>query len=243
MLYILGKMNYASSQNTILKALSGKINDFYLAGGTALSLFYFRHRQSLDLDFFTQDFKRLRVRQIINALSVSLNKEIEIAAERGGRKNLSITVAYAHVTKNGYIKIDFVQDILSLIKPPVVVNGIRVLSLEDIYLRKISAICGVLQLTDDTGRNITKGKRQEAKDLYDLYFLSHTFMRLSAFFKRYCDALAREAIITWWRTYGRLSMRTGLLELKTNKNISYRAIEAHIEKEIGIILEEEIEAV
>jgi len=29
---------------------------FYLTGGTALARFYFHHRESLDLDLFTNDF-------------------------------------------------------------------------------------------------------------------------------------------------------------------------------------------
>ena len=45
-----------SCQKTVLKALSGRMDNFYLAGGTALSLFYFQHRLSVDLDFFTQNF-------------------------------------------------------------------------------------------------------------------------------------------------------------------------------------------
>lgn len=42
-------------QETVLKNFS-EIQDsqqFYLTGGTALSYFYLRHRQSNDLDFFT----------------------------------------------------------------------------------------------------------------------------------------------------------------------------------------------
>ena len=36
-------------QKEVLRALSGRVNEFYLAGGTALSLFYFRHRLSVEL--------------------------------------------------------------------------------------------------------------------------------------------------------------------------------------------------
>ncbi len=37
----------------VIDQLSDKLNDFYLAGGTALAL-QLGHRKSLDLDFFSQ---------------------------------------------------------------------------------------------------------------------------------------------------------------------------------------------
>lgn len=45
-------------QNKVLKLFTGKMEDFYLAGGTALSRFYFNHRISYDLDFFTRSFSK-----------------------------------------------------------------------------------------------------------------------------------------------------------------------------------------
>ena len=57
-------------QKKVLKKLSGKIDDFYLAGGTALSLFYFQHRLSVDLDFFApaKEFSFRRVEEIVAEL-------------------------------------------------------------------------------------------------------------------------------------------------------------------------------
>ena len=67
MLYILFSMDQYTIgyQEKVLKALEGKIDNFYLAGGTALSLFYFHHRQSDDLDFFTQEFNQDMINKII----------------------------------------------------------------------------------------------------------------------------------------------------------------------------------
>jgi len=45
-------------QDNILRFLAGKVKNFYLAGGTALSRVYFRHRISYDLDFFTKKFSQ-----------------------------------------------------------------------------------------------------------------------------------------------------------------------------------------
>lgn len=46
---------------------------FYLTGGTALARFYFNHRESLDLDLFTNDFGEdfSQVNQVIKALGLS----------------------------------------------------------------------------------------------------------------------------------------------------------------------------
>src|SRR3989344_1618200 len=48
---------YIKLQDKFLKAFfAGRFSqDFYLTGGTALAKFYFQHRESFDLDFFTQE--------------------------------------------------------------------------------------------------------------------------------------------------------------------------------------------
>ena len=48
----------------VLKALSGKMEGYYLVGGTALSLFYFQHRESYDLDLFSKEFSKKRIENI-----------------------------------------------------------------------------------------------------------------------------------------------------------------------------------
>ena len=55
----------------ILPKLADKIDDFYLAGGTALSMFYYQHRESFDLDFFTKSFSKERIFKIIDNLKNS----------------------------------------------------------------------------------------------------------------------------------------------------------------------------
>ena len=59
-------------QEAALKSLSGRIDEFYLSGGTALSLFYFQHRLSSDLDFFTKDFSVRRIKEIVSYMSSDL---------------------------------------------------------------------------------------------------------------------------------------------------------------------------
>ena len=71
-------------QQEVLKTLAGRMDDFYLAGGTALSQFYFQHRLSVDLDFFTRSFDYQKVMEVVKYLEGALNKKIEIRMETSG---------------------------------------------------------------------------------------------------------------------------------------------------------------
>lgn len=223
--------------------MAGQIDDFYLVGGTALSLYYFQHRESLDLDFFTHDFKRERILDTIKLLSEKLGKKIELVKEQGHRDRAKIMIFTFPAGKSESLKIDFVQDFFDFIKPPKLINGIKVLSLEDIFLKKIFAITGTSQTEDLIGRKITKGGRQEAKDYYDLYCLSHIFMRLSDFSFKYGNYIIREALVRWFRTFDRTNIKTGLLELKLKRPVDYRDMERHFKKEIDKILQKEIDLI
>lgn len=227
-------------QDAILKTLSGKIDEFYLAGGTALPLFYFQHRLSVDLDFFTVDFLPRRVKEIVTYLGNRLDKTIELVAQNLNAKENRMFIYHIHFTAKDILKIDFVEDVLNLIKPTRIVEGIRVLSLEDIYLRKLYAITGAISEIDEIGRAKTHGGRTEAKDFYDLYFLSHTFMSISKFIAKYDSPVMIEGLIRWFRSYDRMSMMNGVLTLDVDRDIDYKNIEEHFRKEIDKIIESQL---
>lgn len=227
-------------QDKILKTLSGKVDNYYLGGGTALSKVYFQHRQSFDLDFFTSKFSRKNILNLIELLSDNTNKEFELIREQQGRNKVNMMIFSAYLSKNEAIKIDFIEDYIKILKPAKQVNGIWIFSLEDIYLRKLYAITGTIETFDLIGRKISKGGRQEAKDFYDLYFLSHTFMNLSDFAFKYCNMTMQESLIRWFRTYPRLEIKTGLLELKIKKKCDYKELEKHFKEQISQLLEKQI---
>jgi hypothetical protein len=193
------------------------------------------------LDFFTRHFNRARVFEIVGLLSALLNKKAVLTAQSSGKSKIKMLVFSIPITSAQALKIDFIQEYLNFIKPPKAINGIMVLSLEDIYIRKIYAATGTAFMQDSIGRNIAKGGRQEAKDFYDLYCLSHTFMRLSDFSFRYGNPLMREAIIGWFRTYSRPDIKTGLLELKVRSKANYQEMERHFKKEIDKMIERSVE--
>lgn len=226
-------------QERVLRLLAGRIEDFYLVGGTALSLYYFHHRESLGLDFFTTDYSKKRVGEIAAFLSTSLKKKINLMAEQPKKGKARISVYSVPIDRKESLKIDFVEDYVGLTKPPKYINGINVASLEDIYIKKVYTIAGTSHEEDLTGRKVSRGGRQTAKDFFDLYCLSHTFMRLSEFSFKFCDRLTREGIIRWFHSYGRLDMKTGLLELELKKAVDYRDMERHFKQEIKAILEKE----
>jgi len=237
-------------QSIVLQSLSNKIDNFYLAGGTALSVFYFQHRVSFDLDFFTPQFSHKRIQGIIAYLKTHLKpdyasdgRKIEITLTAQNLKNdtAKMMVYYIYFSSRDILKIDFAEDTMNLIKETKIVEGIRILSLEDIYLRKIYTITGVMPVLDEAGKKKFIGGRAEAKDLFDIYFLSHTFMPLSRFVKKYGNPTIKEGLISWFRSYDRMRMRDGILNLDTDKGIDYKTIEKHLNKEIDKIIESEIE--
>jgi len=224
-------------QDSVLKRLSGKIDEFYLAGGTALSLFYFQHRLSVDLDFFTPSFSYKRVQEIIEYLKNSLKKRIELAGQSLDETKTKILVYNIYFNTKDILKIDFVEDTLKLIKPTRLIEGIKILSLEDIYLRKIYAVSGMVPSIDKVGRKKLLGGRTEAKDFYDLYFLSHTFMNLSKFMEEYGDPIMLEGLIRWFRSYDRMAIMDELLTLDIDNEMDCKKIEAHFKKELDKIIE------
>ncbi len=228
-------------QDKVLKLLSGKMEGFYLGGGTALSQVYFNHRFSLDLDFFTQNFNLSTIRNVVSNLKRALGKKIRLAGQTSGKDKARMAVYYILIDEENTLKLDFIEDWVKLIKPLKSIDGIDVLSKEDIYLRKILAIAGFIESIDVVGRKRFLGGREEAKDFYDLYFLSHTFMGLSRFASTYCDASQREGLIRWFRTYDRLNMKAGIRELKAQTKPDYNQIERHFKKEIDKLIEKEIE--
>jgi hypothetical protein len=65
-------------------------------------------------------------------------------------------------------------------------------------------------------------------------------MRLSEFARRYCDSTRKEGLITWFRSYDRMEMKTGLLDIITDNRIDYKNMEKHFNEEIDRLVKKEI---
>ncbi|MFP4473854.1 MAG: nucleotidyl transferase AbiEii/AbiGii toxin family protein [Candidatus Omnitrophota bacterium] len=224
-----------------MTSLSEKANPYYLAGGTALSLFYLGHRASYDLDFFTQTIDYSAADTILEHIQHSLSVTAQLAAEQRRPELVPMRVYHLQDPKTKEnCKIDFVQDPVRLLSAPDRINGIDILSKEDIYYRKIYTVSGASSEQNITGKDIRVGGRQEAKDFFDLYFLSTVFIPLSEFITRYADFSMVEGLIYWYRTFDRTQMKTDLLELITAHTVDFREMDRHIHDEIQRLIREQI---
>lgn len=128
--------------------------NFYFTGGTALSAVYLHHRESEDLDFFSEnEFDSTEVEFFIENISQRLQaKPILIQRER--------TRIYRLMKgKDLTIKVDFAYYPYKRIKKGVRVEGAIVDSLQDIATNKLHTVTS----------------RTEVKDFVDLYFLLKNF--------------------------------------------------------------------
>ena len=132
---------------TLIKELQQlpELNNFYLVGGTALSLML-GHRNSIDIDLFTQN--EFTADEIEDLLKPKYSYTTTLA-----RKNTVLAVI-------NNIKTDFIKHTYPLILPPITEEGITFLSKEDIAAMKFHAI-------------IQSGKR--LKDFIDIYYLLQHF--------------------------------------------------------------------
>ena len=126
---------------------------YYLSGGTALAAYYLHHRESDDLDFFTD-------------LAVALpavTAFIQQAKDYLDAKKLTYEHLYdRHIftlETKPMLKVEFTRYPFSHLAPFIEKNGIRVDSLLDIGVNKLFALFD----------------RNEPKDFVDLYFILKKF--------------------------------------------------------------------
>ena len=129
------------------------------------------------------------------------------------------------------LKIDFVQDVI--FDNPTIrkIEGVRVYSIENIYLQKIIAISGTQPETDEIGRQIIEG-RKEARDVFDIYILSKNIQPLHIFLQRASSQLQR-GIIHWYRTFSRQELKLALIDLDIyDTKFNSREMIIYLENEI-----------
>lgn len=213
-----------SEQRKIARMVTKKFKKYYLTGGTALS-FYFDHRFSEDLDFFTQDYKKEDPDKIMRFIFKETGFNFKLDAEQDDPKLIPMKVYFLELKRGNILKIDFVQDFERNIKR--IKNGVH--SIEDIYYRKISAAMGRVKKEDKTGRIIHAG-RQSVKDLFDLYYLSKQHEPISEFFFEYFSYDKVESFVAWHRRFNRMNLKIELLDLVPN--VDTAEIIKHLDSEV-----------
>ena len=122
-----------------------ELKEFYLVGGTALTL-QLGHRNSIDIDLFsTKDFLDST---IINFLRTKFTIDLVY-----NKPNSIICII------NG-VKVDFIKHDYPIIEPIITEEGISMLSPQDICAMKLNAI---------------QNSGQRLKDFIDIYFLLELF--------------------------------------------------------------------
>lgn len=124
---------------------------FYLTGGTALSGFYYNHRESLDIDLFTPyDLDLSEITHLLFRSQKRL-KWIRIEKARGlGGNNFIL-----HFPEKDTLRVDFFYYTFEPLKRRKVWKGLKIDSLEDIATNKLDMILS----------------RKKMRDYVDLYFL------------------------------------------------------------------------
>lgn len=147
--------NYAMQDQFLEKFFSSKFAaSFYLTGGTALARFYFQHRESVDLDLFTNGATADMDDVNRTLLRIASDLGWTIQSQRSADAFLEY---FFSGTDNLILKVDVVRDI-PVHFGDVQTNGkVQIDSLENIGSNKVTAIYG----------------RTEAKDFIDLYWIIH----------------------------------------------------------------------
>lgn len=147
------KFGFTPIQKTIFDCFSKTsfCNNFYFTGGTALSIFYFQHRESEDLDFFSEsDFDADLAVEFMEEMALKLNAKL--------RSTFHERVKIFELVDDDnelIIKVDFGFYPHPRLKKGMVVGGVEIDSLEDIGANKLHTIL----------------QRTQVKDFVDLYFL------------------------------------------------------------------------
>jgi predicted nucleotidyltransferase component of viral defense system len=229
------------AQLKLLRTFAKESKTFALAGGTALELFYLRHRFSRDLDFFSPKYDLKEIDSMISKFEKTIEEPIKLENEffTPDRAKVRFYVAKIKGTKTP-VKIDFVEDVF-FHKPTIKrFGGIPVYDVEEIYFQKIMALVGTRLVLDEVGREISTGRRA-IRDVVDIYYLSKEVEALHKFMKKLSHQYQR-GIIHWYRTYSRQETKLGVLDLEIyDKNFDVSGMIRYLDEEIEKFMHEVIE--
>lgn len=148
----MGRIGFTKLQNqvftSVAKSSIGK--QFYFTGGTALSVFYLKHRESEDLDFFSEDdFDNEPIIDLIGQISEKLKLRYIFTQKYKTRMFELIN------REKTLLKVDFNHYPYKRVEKGMEQEGMIIDSLRDIAGNKL----------------LTINQRTTVKDFVDLYFL------------------------------------------------------------------------
>ncbi|OGB89490.1 hypothetical protein A2625_01060 [candidate division WOR-1 bacterium RIFCSPHIGHO2_01_FULL_53_15] len=230
-----------AAQLKLLDSLAGTAKTFALAGGTALELYYLKHRFSRDLDLLSPEYGAAEIENIIKAFEGALSARFTLESEFTAQNRASVRFYTAQVQGSAEpLKIDFVEDVLSPRPKLRHFNGVPVYDAAAIYFQKIVTLTGAQLRTDEIGRESPAG-RNEPRDIFDIYYLSKMISPLHKFLKGLSRQYQR-GMIQWYRGYSRQEMKLGVLDLDIyDKDFNAAEMISHIVREVKIFISETID--
>lgn len=229
------------AQKEALKSFSKIKSTFALTGGTALELFYLKHRFSKDLDLFSARYSAQEVDKIVTALKKGMGKEIKLEDQFVLASHAQVRFYTIEIPGAAFpLKIDFVEDVL-FDRPKIKrIEGVPVYDVENIYFQKITTITGTRQQKDDIGREEISGRR-EVRDVIDLYYLSEKIKPLHLFLQDLSREYQR-GIVRWYQTFSRQEFKLGFLDFDLyDKGLNSVRVIKHMEKEIKEFIKGEVQ--
>ncbi len=229
------------AQKKVLEVFSKKSKSFALCGGTALELYYLKHRFSADLDFFSPKYNLAEIDKLVLEFKKCGSGKIKLGAEFIADGHARVRF-YAVSVKDldRPLKIDFVEDVL--FETPVIkrFEGVPVYSVEHIYFQKLVTLTGTRQGEDDIGRQILGGRR-EPRDAFDIYMLSQKIQPLHLFLQEVPRQLQR-GMVRWYQVFSRQELKLGLLDLDIyDAEFDSRKMIIYLESEIKRFIKEVLE--
>ena len=225
--------NIREAQKKILKVFAARTKDFALSGGSALELYYLHHRFSADLDFFSPKYDLSEIESLVTVFAKLIGKKLKLEAEFIASRKAKVRF-YTIPVKNSDrpLKIDFVEDVF-FAKPAIKrFENVPVYSVDNIYMQKIIAVSGIPSGVDEIGRELRIGRREEARDAFDIYMLSKKIKPLHIFLKNSPQYLQR-GVVHWYRTFSRQDLKLALLDLDIyDKQFDSREMIVYLEDEI-----------
>lgn len=218
------------AQIKLLSIFAKTAKSFALAGGTALEIYYLQHRFSRDLDFFSSAFNANEIEKIISVFSKEFKKPVKLE-NKLSRPNRAKVYFYTIPLGKMNLKIDFIEDIF-FTKPAIRhFNKIPVYDVRNIYFHKIVAITGSKIGINEVGMDQIAGRNQ-ARDIFDIYFLSKKIHPLHLFLKTLSHEYQR-GMVLWYRTFSRQDFKLDYLDLEPyDKKLDSSKIITALEQEI-----------
>jgi len=229
------------AQLKLLEVFAKTTKTFALAGGTALELFYLKHRFSRDLDFFSPRYDLKEIDSLISKFGEAVDEPIKFEDEFISSSRAKVRFYSVKIKGSaGPMKIDFVEDVF-FDRPTIRrFNNIPVYDVADIYFQKIITLTGANLIKDETGREITTGRR-EVRDIFDTYCLSKKIEALHKYLKR-LDRRYQRGIVQWYRSYSRQDVKTGVFDLDIyDKKFDTLEMITYLDNEIKKFMHEVLE--